>query len=149
MLVKYLVLLNRHGKGVLMDPIADMFSQIKNAQSVKREALIVPFSKIKLAILEILKNHNHISGVKLIEKRGENRHKEGSIKFIEILLFSEGFSDIRRVSRPGRRVYKSSFNIPRPKRDRAITIVSTSKGVLEGEDARRKGLGGEIIAEIR
>lgn len=135
-----------------MDPIADMFSQIKNAQGARKESLVISFSKIKLAILEILKTHRQVADFHTVEKKnlvkGE-KAKERIFKTIEIKILPDNFTDIRRISRPGRRVYASSFNIPRPKRPQAITIVSTSKGVLEGEDARRKGLGGEVIAEVK
>ena len=139
-----------------MDPIANMFSQIKNAQAAQKERLVIPYAKIKLAILEILKNHRQIADFCVVEKKHFHK-KENSkakksdliINEIEIDLLQDNFSDIRRISRPGRRVYASFTRIPRPKRAQALVIVSTSKGVFEGEEARKKGLGGEIIAEVR
>ena len=125
-----------------MDPIAEMFSQIKNAQSVRREKLIISYSKIKLAILEILKLHHQIIDYRLLKKQHDESQK------IEINL-KPNLIDIKRISRPGRRVYTSGSSIPRPKRPQSMVIISTSQGVLEGEEARKKGLGGELIAEIR
>lgn len=125
-----------------MDPIAEMFSQIKNAQGARREKLVISYSKIKLAILTVLKLHHQIANYRLLEKQHDKSKK------IEIDL-KQNFIDIRRVSRPGRRVYSSSNNIPQPKRPKSMVIISTSQGVLEGEEARKKGLGGELIAEIR
>lgn len=127
-----------------MDPIADMFSQIKNAQSVHKESLVVSFSKIKMAILEILKKSQEIADFRVIDKKGMKNIKE-----IEINLKKDNLTDIKRISRPSRRVYSSSNEIPRPKRPRSFLIVSTSEGLFEGEEARKKGLGGEIIAEIK
>lgn len=127
-----------------MDPIADMFSQIKNAQNVHKKSLLVPFSKIKMAILEILKRSQEIADFHLVEKKGAPKIKE-----IEISLKEDNFTNIKRVSRSSRRVYASSNEIPRPKRPHSFVIVSTSEGLFRGEEARKKGLGGEIIAEIK
>lgn len=126
-----------------MDPIADMFSQIKNAQGARQKKLVVSYSKIKWAILEILKAHQQISGLRLVEEKSKNP----SSRQIEIEL-KQNFLNLKRVSRPGRRVYIASLKIPRPKRPRAMVVISTSQGLFEGEEARKKGLGGELIAEI-
>lgn len=125
-----------------MDPIADMFSQIKNAQYAQKESLTVFYSKIKLAILNVLKEHHQIADFRAIENKD-------SSKKIEIVLLKDVIFDIKKISRPGRRVYTTAVNIPRPKKTRAIVIISTSQGILEGETARKKGLGGEVIAEIK
>jgi len=125
-----------------MDPIADMFSQIKNAQNIQKETLVISFSKIKMAILSILKEHHQVGDFRLKEKNHE-------FKKIEIDLLKDKVIDLRRISRPGRRVYTSGANIPWPKRRQAVIIISTSEGVLAGEAARKKGLGGEVIAEVR
>jgi len=134
-----------------MDPIADMFSQIRNAQTARKDSLAVNYSKIKLAILEILKARHQIADYRLIQKkttsRGESRAKEISV--IQINLIDQVSLEINRVSRPGRRVYTSRLDIPRPKKPRSFIILSTSRGLLDGEEARKKGLGGEIICEIR
>lgn len=142
-----------------MDPIADMLSQIRNAQNAQHLRLVVSHSKIKLAILEILKNHKQIADFRLLEKANKkdeddknekNVHNtQHSRKKIEIDLLKNIICDFNRISSPGRRVYTNFKNIPRPKRSRAMIIVSTPKGVLEGEEARKQGLGGEIIAEVR
>lgn len=124
-----------------MDPIAEMFSQIKNAQGARHEKMTISYSKIKLAILEILKSHHQIVDFRLIDL------PEGR-KRIEIDL-KQDLIDIRRISRPGRRVYTTASNIPRPKRPQSMIVISTSKGMFEGEEARKKGLGGELIGEIR
>lgn len=139
-----------------MDPISEMFSQIKNAQGAQKESLVITYSKIKLAILEILKSHHQIADYHLFEKKynvDDSKKQTKEVKKIEINLSKDvdedGHLDIRRVSRPGRRIYIPFASIPRPKRPKAMVIISTSKGVLDGEEARRKGLGGEVIAEVR
>lgn len=124
-----------------MDPIADMFSQIKNAQNAKIPRLKVPFSKHKLAILGILKASKQIAD---FQEVGENTHK----KFIEIKLYKDKSINFKIISHPGRRFYSSSAMIPQPRDPQSMVIVSTSEGVMKGEEARKKGLGGEIIAEF-
>ena len=75
--------------------------------------------------------------------------KNKDIKKIEVNLVKGNYTDVQRVSRPSHRIYATSGNIPRPKRPKSFVIVSTSEGVFEGEVARRKGLGGEVIAEVK
>lgn len=123
-----------------MDPIAEMFSQIKNAQGARHEKMTISFSKLKVAILELLKAHHQIVDFRLIDLPLGKK--------IEIDL-KQDLIDIRRISRPGRRVYSAANKIPKPKRPQSMVVVSTSKGIFEGEEARKKGLGGELIAEIR
>ena len=130
-------------KGVNVDPIADMFSQIKNAQDSDKNSLSVPFSKMKMAILEVLKINNYIK-----EYREPKSDKKENIREIEIILNKDRNYKIQRISKPGRRVYASTARIPKAGSPQGMVIVSTSEGLMIGEDARRKRLGGEIIAEI-
>ena len=121
-----------------MDPIAEMFCQIVNAQAAQKEKLAVPFSKIKMAILAILKENGKIENFQEI--------KTDKFRQIEIILGKAGFV-IHRISRPGRRVYASNGKIPKAKTYQGLVIVSTSEGIMVGEEARKKGLGGEVIGE--
>lgn len=121
-----------------MDPIAEMFAQIQNAQMVNKKKLEVPFSKTKMAILAILKNSGKIIDF--------HQRQDKNCKKIAIDL-AESKSVLRRISRPGRRVYANNGNIPVSRSPAGLIIVSTSSGMMTGEDARKKGLGGEIIAE--
>lgn len=123
-----------------MDPIANMFSQILNAQKSAKKELVISYSQVRAAILAILKTNHYIDDFK----------EQKSDKFIQIqiILNNRGLGQIRRISRPGRRFYSTSKQIPRPKGARGMVIVSTSKGLMNGEEARNRGLGGEIMAEI-
>jgi len=125
-----------------MDPIAEMFIQIQNARSVGKPMLEVSFSKMKMAILGILKNNGKILDFRL---RDEKNFKKIMVELIPTAL-TGGL--IKRVSRPGRRVYTSNGYLPRPKSPKGLVIVSTSQGMMTGEEARKKGLGGEIIGEV-
>lgn len=122
-----------------MDPIAEMFSQIKNIQNASKSELAVPFSKIKMAILAILKDAGKIKDYQEITT--------GKLRQIKISLSKSVFS-VQRVSRPGRRVYASNGKIPQPKTYKGLVIVSTPEGMMISEEARKKGLGGEVIAEV-
>lgn len=134
-----------------MDPIAEMFAQIRNAQGARHESLVVVYSKIKWAILEILKSRGLIADFRLVEKKNSQFGKTKKIAKLQKIKIelTRHFTDIKRVSRPGRRVYTTAANISRRRRPQSLVILSTSCGVLEGEEARKKGVGGEVIAEIR
>jgi len=130
-----------------MDPIANCFTQLKNALRTSKKEVIVPYSKMKLAIFETLKEQGLISDYKEI--------KQESLKYPEIQVTLKykanhqgAFDNIRRVSRPGRRVYLTSNRISQAQRGKISIILSTPQGVMSGQDARKKGLGGEIIGEV-
>ena len=123
-----------------MDPIANMFSQIKNCQKSHKNKLVIPFSGIKIAILEILKNDHQISDYK---EKEINNHKK-----IEISVDIKNNFNIKRISRPGRRFYLSAKEIPQNKRPNSYYIISTSQGIMKSGEAMKKGIGGEVIAQI-
>ena len=132
-----------------MDPIADMFTILRSAKGAGKDKAVFNYSKVKLAILEILKNHKQIRDYRILEKKNAKDTKEIEHQKIEVDISHETLFNITRISTPGQRVYSSSKKIPRPKRQRAIIIISTPQGILEGEEARKKGLGGEVMAELR
>jgi small subunit ribosomal protein S8 len=122
------------------DPIADMLTRIRNAYQVDKANVPVGASKIKEAILKILKGAGYIAD---FSKDGKN--------FLIELKYNEGkpaVSKIERVSKPGRRLYVKKDEIPTVLSGQGIAIVSTPKGVLTGDQAREKGLGGELIAKV-
>lgn len=127
----------------MIDPIADMITRIRNANLIKHKEVLVPFSKIKLAIAEILKKEGFI---KKVEKINEDH---GQIK-IE-LKYKQGqpvITDLKRISKPGRRVYKRYREIPRMLPTLGIAILSTPRGLMTHEEAKKQKVGGEIICEI-
>ena len=132
-----------------MDPIANSFVQIKNAIMTSKKEVTVTYSKIKLAIFAVLKNQGLIESYE--EVKIEDQKYPAGIKVI--LKYkstsNEGaFNKLKRVSRPGRRVYVPATKIQSYRRGRAEVILSTSKGVISGAEALKKGLGGEIICEV-
>lgn len=129
----------------MTDPIADMLTQMRNAELVKREEVEIPASQLKAEIARVLKERNFI-------KRFETTLR-GKKRYLKIVFHREAkgkkaFYHLLRVSRPGRRVYVGYRNIPRPLGRRGVTILSTPKGVLRAEDARKEKVGGEILCHI-
>ena len=126
---------------VSTDPIADMLTRIRNAQAVHKEEVSMPHSSVKESVAKILKSNGYISS---IDVKKDGFRKEMTIVLTEIGTINE----IKRVSKPGRRVYAKVKDIPTIKQGRGIVILSTSKGVMAGSDAKKQQLGGEIICQV-
>jgi small subunit ribosomal protein S8 len=126
------------------DPIADMFTRIRNAAAVNSSVIVLPHSQIKEKVAKILVDNGFINAVQAKD--------DASRRILEIRIAPEGsnslITEIKRISTPGRRVYVKSPKIPQVKRGRGIVIISTSHGLMTGEEARNKKLGGEVIAEV-
>ncbi len=126
----------------MSDPIADLVIRIKNAQASNKEQVIVPYSKFKVAIVEVMKKNGFISEFK---KQKDSQHEKDNL----LIKFSEKrVSHFKRLSKPGQRLYIKGSNIPRPLRGFGLVIISTPKGVLSGHDARKRQIGGELICEV-
>src|SRR5437764_12823020 len=129
----------------MTDPIADMLARIRNAVTAKHSSVDVPASKLKLEIARILKEEGYINNFVI---KGE-----GAKKLVRIFLRydargTSSITHLQRVSRPGRRVYVGSHQIPRVLGGYGVTIVSTSRGLMSGKTARQAKVGGEFLAEI-
>ena len=129
----------------MTDPIADMLTRIRNANSVYHESVAIPGSKIKIAIAEVLKNEGFIKDYNLQED-----DKQG-ILVIQLKYGSKRehvISGLKRVSKPGLRQYAKHDALPRVYGGLGISIISTSKGIMSDKDARKAGLGGEVLAFV-
>lgn len=128
----------------MTDPIADMFTRIRNAQAVGHESVSVPASKLKLAIAELLKEEGYLADVQV--------RREGAKASLELLLkYYRGrpvIERIDRVSRPGLRQYRGKDALPKVLGGLGIAIVSTSKGLMTDRKARELGVGGEVIGVV-
>ncbi|WP_066899158.1 30S ribosomal protein S8 [Streptobacillus notomytis] len=128
----------------LTDPIADMLTRIRNANIAKHNKVAIPFSKIKESIANILRNEGYISEYEIKE--------EGSIKDIVITLKTvdgeQVIKGLKRISKPGRRVYSSVENLPKVLGGLGIAIVTTPKGVLTDKECRKQSVGGEVLCYI-
>ncbi len=128
---------------VLTDPISDFLTRFKNAARAGNEEFIAPYSKIKADIAEVLKQEGYLWKYEVVT--GERTELKVSPKFVD---GRPVLTDLKRVSKPGRRQYVGSQDIPRVLSGLGISILSTSKGVMTGASAKRQKLGGEILANI-
>ncbi len=129
---------------VTTDPIADMLSRIRNAIAVRKNEVRLPYSKIKRAVADILAANNYVDAVK---EDGEGIEKQIIIT-INQEFQNARITEIKRLSTPGRRMYTSSDKIPVLKRGRGVIVVSTSKGLMTGIQAKKERLGGELLCSI-
>ena len=130
---------------VMTDPIADMLTRIRNANMVRHEKLELPASKIKTDVAEILKREGFIRDVELMED-----NKQGIIRiFLKYGSNNERvITGLKRISKPGLRVYAKAGEVPRVLNGLGIAIVSTSQGVITDKEARAKKIGGEVLAYV-
>ena len=130
---------------MMTDPIADMLTRIRNAGLARHDRTLVPASRLKEAVAHILKSEGFISDVRPSEGEGD--------KQLTIVLKygrdrQSAIDGVRRVSRPGRRVYVRHDRIPRVLSGLGISILSTSRGLMSDREARRQKIGGELICEV-
>ncbi|HLS65813.1 MAG TPA: 30S ribosomal protein S8 [Pseudogracilibacillus sp.] len=130
---------------VMTDPIADMLTRIRNANVVRHEKLDIPASKLKTEIADILKREGYVRDYEVIEDS-----KQGILRIF--LKYGEAnervITGLKRISKPGLRVYAKADEVPRVLNGLGIAIVSTSKGVLSDKEARAQSVGGEVLAYI-
>ena len=128
------------------DPIADMLTRIRNANTAKHDTVDVPASKMKISIAEILLKEGYIKKFDMIEVDGVNMiHitlKYGANKNEKII------TGIKRISKPGLRVYAASSELPKVRGGLGIAIISTNKGVMTDKEARKENVGGEVLAFV-
>jgi small subunit ribosomal protein S8 len=133
----------------MLDPIADMLTRIRNAQRAGHKEVLVPFSKLKMSIAKILLKGNFIESA--------TKDTQGNFPALKVTLKYDVVSnveknpairEIKRVSRQGQRIYVKKDGIKRVKNGYGISVISTSKGMMTGDEARRAGLGGEIVCEV-
>ncbi len=129
----------------ITDPIADMLTRIRNANSSKHESVSVPCSKLRIEIAKILDKEGYIAGYEVIEDE-----IQGIIKIN--LKYGPGkqkvITGLKRVSKPGLRVYASKDNLPKVLKGLGIAIISTSKGIMTDKEARKLNVGGEVLAFV-
>lgn len=130
----------------MQDPIADMLIRIKNAQAVFKQQVSMPASKTKQAIADVLMQEGYISGVDVTDEGNGKSQLHITLKYHK----GQGVIwQLKRISRPGLRIYKTCKQLPRIMGGLGIAIVSTSHGVMADHRARELGLGGEVLAEVK
>ncbi len=133
-----------------MDTVADMLTMIRNAQAVEKPMVVVPYTRLKYDIAKILERRGFVAGV---EKKNRKLKKtarpwpclEISLKYIGKI---PAISGIKKVSRPGQRIYAPACDIKRVKQGHGMGIISTSKGVMTERDAKKQNIGGEVLCEV-
>ena len=129
----------------LSDPIGDMIARLKNAQVRNHKKVVLPSSKFKTKIADVLKNEGFIIDYKVNENEGNKPDLEINLKYN---YGSPVISTIERVSKPGRRIFSSAESLPKINNGLGIAIISTPKGVMTDQDARKNQVGGEIICKV-
>lgn len=126
------------------DPIADMLTRIRNAIMVNKTSVNLPHSKLKEGVAKILKQEGFLSEIEVLDS--------GAFKRLVITINEQGsnptISEIQRISSPGRRRYAKASEIPIVLNGRGIVVVSTSQGMMNGDEARAKNIGGELICKV-
>lgn len=131
---------------VSTDPIADMLTRIRNAIAVRKHEVTMPHSKVKQSVAQLLQQSGFVKDVKVKDAEA------GPGKVLVVVINAEHenarITEIVRLSKPGRRAYTGAAEIPIVKRGRGVVIISTSKGMMTGAEAKKQGIGGELICQV-
>ena len=128
------------------DSIADMLTRIRNAQTARHETVTIETSKMKKTIAQILLDEGYISAFDEVENAGKNKNLVISLKYVN--KNQRVITGLKRISKPGRRIYAGCEDLPKVLGGLGIVIVSTSKGVMTDREARKLGIGGEVLAYV-
>lgn len=136
----------------MTDPISDMLTRIRNASAVKKDEVVLPTSKIKFNIAKLLEKDGWVNKAEIIEASAQ-KDKTNSFNMLRIVLkYNEkgqsAISSLKRISKPGNRVYSPKTDLPRVLNNAGVAVLSTSQGIMTNKEARKRGIGGEIICEI-
>jgi small subunit ribosomal protein S8 len=128
----------------MTDPLGDMLTRIRNGQQARKDSILTPASKLRVRVLDVLQREGYIRGYSEEELAGQKGLR------IELKYFEgqPAIQHVARVSKPGRRVYSASRDLPRIRNGLGMTIVSTPRGVLSDAEARDQNVGGEVLAEV-
>ena len=131
----------------MTDPISDLLTRIRNAQQVRHPGLTVPSSKLKRRVCDVLQEQGYIVG-HTFEEDGKQGLIHLDLKYLDNAGADPAILGLKRVSRPGRRVYVGALELPRVRGGMGIAIISTSKGVLTDREARKQKVGGEVLCAV-
>jgi small subunit ribosomal protein S8 len=132
----------------MTDPIADMLTRIRNSLAVNKSEVVLPFSKMKLGLAEILKKEGYIKDVEVIKGGTNKNYNEIRIVLKYKKPKKPAISGLKSISKPGRRIYATHDKLPKVLNDLGIAIISTSQGLMTNKEARKRKLGGEVVCEI-
>ena len=129
----------------MTDPLGDMLTRIRNGQSAKKDSVLTPASRLRASVLDVLQREGYIRGYSKEDTTGPQANIRIELKYFE---GEPAIKHVARVSKPGRRVYSGSKELPVVRNGLGITIVSTPRGVLSDAEARAHNVGGEVLAEV-
>ena len=136
----------------MTDPISDMLTRIRNASAVKKQEVVLPMSKIKYEIAKILKGEGWIYDAEIIKGQGDKNKSSAFDELKIVLKYKKSgrpvISDLKRISKPGLRIYSNKNNLPKVLNNLGIAIISTPRGLMTNKEARKQGLGGEVLCEV-
>jgi len=130
---------------MMTDPIADMLTRLRNANTAYKSRVDIPLSKLKEELARILVSEGYVDGYEIV---GEGVHRSLRVKLRYGPERSRVINGLRRVSKPGLRVYRGASDLPRVNGGLGVAVISTSQGVLPDREARRRRLGGEVMCEV-
>lgn len=130
---------------MLTDPIADMLTRIRNANMALHDVVRMPTSKLKVGVAEVLVDEGYISGY---DVEGEGARSELVVRLKYDAQRRRVLTGIKRISKPGRRVYADHESVPKVLGGMGVSVLSTSQGLMTGQEARRRGIGGEILCSV-
>lgn len=137
---------------MMIDPIADMLTRIRNASAVKKETVVLPMSKIKLNIAKILVDGGWIEKAEIVKSTGGKNKSEAFDELKLTLKYKKdgmpAITSLKRISKPGRRIYVNKEELPKVLNHYGIAIISTSRGLMTNKEASKTGVGGEVVCEI-
>lgn len=128
----------------MTDPIADMLTRIRNAMAVRKPEVVLPYSKIKFSIAQLLEKENYVGKISTV-KNGKFDEIKIELKYTDKI---PAIRHIKRISKPGQRIYVSSKELPKVLNGYGLAIISTSKGIMTNRDAISQNIGGEFVCEI-
>jgi len=136
----------------MTDPIADMLTRIRNASAVKKAEVVLPISKVKFNIAKILEREGWVERVEVIKEKSK-KNKTAQFDALKIILKYKRsgtpvITHIKRISKPGLKVYADKDHLPRVLNNLGMAIISTSRGLMTDQEARKEKIGGEVICEI-
>jgi small subunit ribosomal protein S8 len=133
---------------MLADPIADMLTRIRNASNVRHERVDIPLSKMKVAIATVLRQEGYIRDYEVAKDSNGHGLLRIHLKYVRTQERPQAITGIRRISRPGLRVYAKREQVPRVLGGLGVAVVSTSQGIVTDREARKRGLGGEVLLYV-
>ncbi|KKR19926.1 MAG: 30S ribosomal protein S8 [Parcubacteria group bacterium GW2011_GWE2_39_37] len=136
----------------MIDPIADMLTRIRNASAVRKEEVVLPMSKIKYNISKILEQEGRIVKAEVIKGAGKKNDSKAFDELKIVLKYKKdgasAISSLKRISKPSLRVYVSKNELPRVLNNLGFAVISTPQGMMTNKEAKKKGIGGEVVCEI-